>query len=164
MTVRAVHYHMYSLTFRVMNDYRIFWPHLSMFSAIHASCHGGGYIVLQCMPGNSILYLPRQHGNQWKCRMASLCLHRETADNHDEHKRSRVHTVGKQMVANVSLRIFLKSRISHVCLGDNPAKPVKMKKTLQVTYLYVQRFAPNAPYMFFCAVDGAVAVKICAMA
>ena len=51
------------------------------------------------------------------------------------------------MVAHVSLRIFVKSRISHVCLGDNPAKAVKRKKTLQVTYLYVQRFAPNAPYM-----------------
>ena len=68
------------------------------------------------------------------------------------------------MVAHVSLRIFVKSWISHVCLGNNPAKMVKMKKTLQVAYLYAQRFAPNVPYMVFCAVDDAVAVKICAMA
>ena len=53
------------------------------------------------------------------------------------------------MVAHVSLRIFMESTISHVCLGDNPAKTVKMKKTLQVAYLYAQRFAPNALYMFF---------------
>ena len=31
-----------------------------------------------------------------KCRMASLCLRRERADSHNEHKRSRVHMVGKQ--------------------------------------------------------------------
>ena len=47
------------------------------------------------------------------------------------------------------LRIFMKSRISRVCLGNNLAKTVKMKKPLQVTYLHAQRFAPNAPYMFF---------------
>ena len=84
-----------------------------------------------------------------KCRMASLCLHWETADNHDEHKRSRVPMVGKQWWHMYFLRIFMKSRISHICLGNNLAKTVKMKKTLQVAYLHAQRFAPNAPYMFF---------------
>ena len=68
------------------------------------------------------------------------------------------------MVAHVSLRIVVKSRISHVCLGDNPVKTAKMKKTLPVTYLFAQRFAPNAPYMLFCAVDDPVAIKICVMA
>ena len=46
---------------------------------------------------------------------------------------------------------LITSRISHVCFGDNPAKTVKMKKTLQVAYLYTQRFAPNAAYMYFFA-------------
>ena len=30
-----------------------------------------------------------------KCRMTSLCLHRDIAATHDKQKRSRVHTVGK---------------------------------------------------------------------
>ena len=98
MTVRAVHYHVYSLICNVMNDNRIFWPHLShlsvdlcsMEAAILFAMHVGKFILFFFY-----VYLGNTEING-KCRMASLCVHRDTTANRDKQKRSRVHTVGKQ--------------------------------------------------------------------
>ena len=116
-----------------------------------------------CRVSQFYIYLGNKEING-KCRMASLCRRRETADSHNEHKRLRVHMVGKQWWHMYRSEFSWKIRFLTSAWATTRQKTVKMKKTLQVAYLYAQRFAPNAPYMFFCAVDGAVAVKICAMA
>ena len=99
-----------------------------------------------------------------KCRMASLCRRRETADSHNEHKRSRVHMVGKQWWHMYRSEFSWKVRFLTSAWATTRQKTVKMKKTLQVAYLYAQSLLQMRHICFFCTVDGAVAVKICAMA
>ena len=147
MTVRVVYYHVYSLICNVMNDNRIFWPHLSHLSGDLCSMEAAILFAMHLGKFNFIFTSATRKSTKNAEWLASafieISLTTVTRKNDRECIRY-VNNGGTCIAQNCR-----ENRISHVCLGDNLVKTAKMKKTLPVTYLFAQRFAPNAPYMLF---------------